>query len=440
MEAQWYADRTLLRTLLRLHPSWTQQDLADATHRSRGWVKKWVKRLQTATDDDLVLHSRSRARICRPPPLSQLVIDRILDIRDHPPDNLQRTPGPLAIRYYLQRDPLLQDQGVRLPRSTRTIWQILHQYGRILQPSAPAPQQRLERPAPMSAWELDFKDVSSVPASPDGKQQHVVEVLNTVDIGTSVLVNAQVHAQFTAETAIQAIVATFRTAGLPDSVTLDRDPRFVGSAQSHDFPAPLVRLLHCLGLQVLICPPRRPDKKPFVERYNRTYEYECLRIHLPSDLQAVQTVTAAFQQHYNYERPNQALSCRNQPPRLAFPALPLRPGLPQTVDPDRWVDVLDHQRFVRKVSAHGTVSIDRMSHYIDQGWAGKYVTLWIDAPERAFIVEYRDQVVKRLPIKGVVGERLALEVYVEQITQQARTQTLLSTPVGHQLRLPLENT
>ena len=63
MEEQWLADRTTLRTLLRTQPTWTLRDLADAVGRSRSWVKKWVKRLQTAPpEDDRVLHSQSRAR------------------------------------------------------------------------------------------------------------------------------------------------------------------------------------------------------------------------------------------------------------------------------------------------------------------------------------------------------------------------------------------
>ena len=103
-EAQWLADRTLLRRLLRTQPSWSQQDLADATRRSRGWVKKWTARLRAAPDDDQVLHSRSRARQHPPPPLDARVIDRLLEIRDQPPDNLQRTPGPKTILYFLGRD------------------------------------------------------------------------------------------------------------------------------------------------------------------------------------------------------------------------------------------------------------------------------------------------------------------------------------------------
>ena len=132
MEEQWLVDRTTLRTLLRTQPTWTIQDLAQAIGRSRSWVKKWRTRLRAAPpDDEAVLHSRSRARKHPPPPLDPRVIDRLLEIRDHPPEQLQRTPGPKTVLYYLARDPVLRALGLRLPRSTRTVWQILRRYGRI---------------------------------------------------------------------------------------------------------------------------------------------------------------------------------------------------------------------------------------------------------------------------------------------------------------------
>ena len=135
MEAHWLADRTTLRTLLQTHPQWTTRDFAAAIGRSRGWVKKWRRRLRTAPPDDAtILHSRSRARKHPPPPLDMRVIDRILEIRDQPPANLHRIPGPKAILYFLGQDADLQGRGLRLPRSTRTIWQILRQYGRIALP------------------------------------------------------------------------------------------------------------------------------------------------------------------------------------------------------------------------------------------------------------------------------------------------------------------
>jgi|GEM_PF-325885 len=436
-DAAWLADRTLLRRLLTTHPHWTIRDVAQALNRSISWVKKWRRRLRTAPHDDQALHSQSRARQHPPPKLDQRVIDRILDIRDHPPEHLQRVPGPRTILYYLARDPDLQEQGLRLPRSPRTIWQILCAAGRI-PPRGFRDHHPVERPAPMTSWQLDFKDVSTVPAHPDGKQQHVVEVLNVVDVGTSILVDAQVRPDFTAETTLRAIVQTLHTVGVPEQITVDRDPRFVGSPHGSDFPSPLVRMLHCLGIAVTICPPQRPDKNAFVERYHRTLNTECLQVVQPRDLVSANDAVTTFRQHYNHERPNQAITCGNRPPCQAFPDLPARPPLPAIVDPDRWLDVLDGQRFVRKVRANGTVSVDTTVYYLDQAWAGHYVSLQIAAATRTFQVAEHERTIKEVPIKGLIGGPLPLATYVDLMTQAARTQTIGGRPVGHQLRLPLE--
>src|SRR5512139_1117008 len=112
MEEQCYADRTYLRQLLQAHPQWTVRQLMDATGRSRSWVKKWRKRLRDAPpDDETVLRGQSRARRHPPEPIHPQVVERILEIRDHPPDHLQRIPGPKAILYYLHRDETLQASG-----------------------------------------------------------------------------------------------------------------------------------------------------------------------------------------------------------------------------------------------------------------------------------------------------------------------------------------
>jgi hypothetical protein len=156
-----------------------------------------------------------------------------------------------------------------VPTSTSTIWRILDAHGRI----ARKPTREhlpVERPEPMRSWQIDFKDVSSVPADPKGKQQHVVETLNVVDVGTSIVVEAVVRDDFTNETALWALKHTFLNHGLPERITFDRDPHFVGSWSGRDFPSAVMRFLFCLGLDVQVCPPQRPDLNAFVERYHRT--------------------------------------------------------------------------------------------------------------------------------------------------------------------------
>jgi transposase InsO family protein len=164
--------------------------------------------------------------------------------------------------YYLPRDESLQQAELRLPRSTRTIHRILEEHQRISHrlPRLTDPQERAE---PMQDWQIDFKDASSVPADPDGKQQHVVETLNVIDVGTAVLLAAHVAPDFTAETALRALAETFQQHGLPRSIKLDRDPRWVGAPQGSDFPSALLRFCHALGVSVLVCDPHHPQQNGY---------------------------------------------------------------------------------------------------------------------------------------------------------------------------------
>ena len=107
------------------------------------------------------------------------------------------------------------------------------------------------------------------------------------------------------------------------------------------------------------------------------------------------------------------------------------------MDPDRWVDVLDGQRYVRKVRTNGTVVVDNRYYYVGHAWAGKYVNLRLDAAQRAFVVEYREQPIKVLPVKGLQGAPVSWEDYVIHIMQEARAQVLAGPTLGRQLRFPI---
>lgn len=422
MEEVFYADRTNLCQLLQLHPAWTVAQYMAATGRSRSWVKKWRRRLREAQpEDNMVLQGQSRARKTPPETIHPTVIKRILEIRDNPPEQLQRIPGPKAIIYYLQQDPELQASGCHLPMSTRTVWTILARHGRIAR-VAKREHVPLDRPEPMSRWQIDFKDVSSVRPDPDGKQQHVVERLNVIDIGTSIVLEGVVRDDFNSETAIMALTQTFLNHGLPTSITCDRDARFVGSWSGRDFPSSFVRFLLCLGIDVQICPPQRPDLNAFVERYHRSYSQECLTVHRPRDLSQAQAVTQTYLHHYNWQRPNQAITCNNQPPRRAFPDLPARPSLPSHIDPDHWLVALQGRRYHRRVTSNGTIKIDNHRYYVKHELRGQSVTVVVDIVARELLVEYQKRTIKRLPLKGLYNEILDFETYYELIRKEARTQ------------------
>src|SRR6266699_7309953 len=250
-EADLIAKRAALRWLVERHPQWTQQELAAALRMSRSWVSKWLQRLRQADPHDVMaLHSRSRARHTPPASIASqpAVVQRILEIRATPPENLRRVPGPEAILYYLHRDPALTQTNVRLPRSQTPIWKILREVGCMAQDRRRKPKP-LELRHPGEEVQFDLKDASSVPDDPEGKQQQVVEIANFVDAGTSIWLHQQVGADFDAETLLEVVAQFFREQGLPAMLTFDNDPLFVGSPSGRDFPSALVRFLLCVGVE-----------------------------------------------------------------------------------------------------------------------------------------------------------------------------------------------
>jgi hypothetical protein len=304
MEEQWIVDRCKLRAVWLEHPEWSKQQLAEAVGHSKSWVKKWLKRIRNRPlEDREVLQGYSRARKRPPAGVAPEVVTRILEIRDEPPPKLGRIPGPVTILYYLQKDKSLIEAGCVLPRSTRTIWKLLDRYHRLARPG-PREHEQLERPQPGVAWGMDFHDVSTVPADPLGKQQHGVEILNLVDHGSSAVVASEPGEAYTAETALRTLAQVLLEKGCPDRIDLDRDPRWVGSWSAKEFPSPLLRFLQCLGIDPGVCPPQRPDKNPFVERYHRNFKYECQLIEQPHDLAQTREVNQPYVHFYNYERPH----------------------------------------------------------------------------------------------------------------------------------------
>lgn len=175
MEEKWVAKRSQLRQLLQEQPNWTNQMYADATHMSVTWVKDWKRIFKTASpDDDRVILGRPRHRRCPFEDYDADVIETVLAIRDHPPDYCPRIPGPAVIQYELAQR--YSGTKKRYPQSTSTIWKILDQHQRILrQPKID--HLPVERPDLMRHWEIDFTDITTIAADPDGKQQHAVEML-----------------------------------------------------------------------------------------------------------------------------------------------------------------------------------------------------------------------------------------------------------------------
>lgn len=247
-------------------------------------------------------------------------------------------------------------------------------------------------------------------------------MFNVVDRGTSILVETTASDDYNTETSIIAMTSVFLVEGLPSTLTMDRDPRFVGGYQGDDFPSAFMRFLLCLDITLDICPPRRPDLKPFVERVHRSIQEECLQIEKPDRVQAACELLKHYRLRYNRERPHQGSACGNRPPYQRFPQLPRLRRLPDSVDLDRWLRAFHGRQFRRRVQANGSVKMDKRSYYVDKGLKGQQVTLRVDADRREFQVMQGRQIIKTIPIKGLYEEPLEFEVYLKFICQEARTE------------------
>jgi hypothetical protein len=152
-------------------------------------------------------------------------------------------------------------------------------------------------------------------------------------------------------------------------------------------------------------------------------------------LDQAREVTARFQDHYNRQRPNQALSCGNQPPLKAFPGLPRRPEVPTSLDPASWLRSWHGVHFERKVDQLGTIRIDLKRSGVGQRLTGQRVTAAIDAPSRSLNIYLEHQLLKTVSLKGIVGKSLAFEECVTHMKQQARAQQRVRSWQDRQRRM-----
>jgi hypothetical protein len=95
------------------------------------------------------------------------------------------------------------------------------------------------------------------------------------------------------------------------------------------------------------------------------------------------------------------------------------------VDPDGWLTQFDGVHLERKVDRHGMVSIDLKRYYVSSQLVGHHVVLHLDAQLRCVQVLHEQQVIKSLPLRGLVGHSLSFEQFLTHMLHQARSQARL---------------
>jgi hypothetical protein len=75
--------------------------------------------------------------------------------------------------------------------------------------------------------------------------------------------------------------------------------------------------------------------------------------------------------------------------------------------------------YLRHVGRDGCVDVDLVTYSIGPQMAKRAVLLQVLAHSRQFAVWHENRIVKLLPIKGLVGQEMALKEYLPYIQQEA---------------------
>src|SRR5579859_1871874 len=159
-----------------------------------------------------------------------------------------------------------------------------------------------------------------------GNGRTLLRVCNFVDAGSSRLLSAQVHEDFHAETAFDAIVTLSRRLWTaydvdPGSGCPLGRPRYPARFSLSFASIPVL----CWGTPQYLAAASSMPLNCYVERYNKSYKQGCILVYRPTTVEEVRTVTEHFQQHYNLERPRSVTQLSQSPTgcgssRLADPS------------------------------------------------------------------------------------------------------------------------
>jgi len=413
-ESQWIFDRMRLYRLWQACPDWSLRQYAHELGYDANWVRKWLNRFKaTATQTFRMFMSESRAPKSCPHQTSDEVKQVIGELREELSEKYHRPAGGRTILHELLKRDDLEAKGYIVPQSASTITRILKELGYI-HPIPKRPRQLLDLPPPMEEWEMDFAEIRL-------DHDTILEFFLVVDRGTSRVVYLEGSEGYHAETALEAIARLFILKGLPQRLRFDRDTRFVASWTSDSYPSALVRFLWALGVTPIVCPPRRPDLKPVVERAVKTLKSEWLARFSPDNIADGLEVLEQFPHYYNHTRPHQGQACQNQTPDEAFPNLPDLPHIPKSIDPDRWLVAKHGYGYRRRVTSNGTIMIDKHVYYIGQTYAKQQVVVHVDAHQKQFYITRDSDLIKQLDILGLHHQPMDFQSYLVVIKAEARS-------------------
>jgi transposase InsO family protein len=211
-----------------------------------------------------------------------------------------RSPGPWAA------------EAVQVP-SERTIDRILHRHGLLRSRPRKRPKdsyRRFERPGPMQLWQMDIVGGIRL-VSPLTGELREAKVVTAVDDHSRYCVIAKLVERATGQAVCLALAEALVRFGVPEEINTDNGKQFTDRFGRHGTRNGEVlfdKICRRNGIAHRLTAPASPNQNGKVERFHGTFRPDFLDTEGPfTSLEQAQAAVDAWVQHYNADRPHQAL-------------------------------------------------------------------------------------------------------------------------------------
>lgn len=286
---------------------------------SRQSVHSWLSRYAVEGGLGGLGDRSSRPHGC-PHQMSPVVEAKIVEIRRaHPAWGADR------IGYQLEQD------GIGPVPGRTSIYRALVRNG-LVSPGQRkrrrADYRRWERARPMELWQMDVVGGFHLV---DGVE---LKAVSGIDDNSRFAISATLVRRATAGPVCEALLAALRRHGVPDQILTDNGKVFTGRFGPAGSSAEVLfdRICAENGIRHLLTAPRSPTTTGKVERWHKTMRAEFLaeHNHRHATIADLQAALDAWVDHYNTERPHQALGMRPPIERFQLAAVP---GVETIVEP-----------------------------------------------------------------------------------------------------------
>jgi transposase InsO family protein len=332
----------------------TVTDVARRNGVSRQAVHEWLRRYAADGLAGLV-DKTSKPQSC-PHQMVPVIEARIVELRrEHP------GWGPRTIGHRLAREGF-----VPVPGRT-SIYRCLVRHGLVTVEARRrkrADYKRWERSRSMELWQMDI--VGGVSLA-DGSEAKIV---TGVDDHSRFCVSAFVTARATARPTCEALSLAMGRHGVPAQILSDNGKVFTARFGQGTGEVLFDRICRENGIRHLLTAPRSPTTTGKVERFHKTLRREFLDGKTFASIDDAQRQLDVWVQHYNFERPHQALGMAVPQDRFA-----LAPAKVEPVVTDAGVVVTG---VTRRVGRGGLISFAAASYRAGVWLAGEDVTVVCD--------------------------------------------------------------